>query len=201
MIDLQKDCTARVFCLSPNYPQHRFFMPRTYAAQSFGRPFSIRRRMPGVWSRSLSLPVLTRPFNAFTAGRLAKAHIASWCPDAILAYFIYPQGCAAASIGRRLNIPVILGARGSDLLRISDPLAKWQISKALQSAAAVTGVSRDLVDHAIALGADPEHAVCIPNGCHSSIFYPRDKRACPAELSPVSAKMSSTSCSWGVWCI
>jgi teichuronic acid biosynthesis glycosyltransferase TuaC len=171
--ELQKHCTARAFCLLPSYPRHRFLRPRTFKAQSFGHPLS------GVEVEFVafpSLPVLTRPFNALTARRHAHSHIASWRPNVILAYFIYPQGCAAVSIGRRLNIPVILGARGSDLLRIPDPLAKWQTSAALRSASAVIGVSRQLVGRAIALGADPERTVCIPNGCHSSIFHPRDKR-------------------------
>jgi teichuronic acid biosynthesis glycosyltransferase TuaC len=173
MRELQKHCTLRAFCLLPSYPPYRFLRPRTYSAQSVGRPLS------GVDVEFVgfpSLPVLTRPFNALTAGTHAHSHVASWRPDVILAYFIYPQGCAAVSIGGRLNVPVILGARGSDLLRISDPLAKWQISRALRSASGVMGVSRHLVERAIDLGADPGRAVCIPNGCHNSIFHPRDKR-------------------------
>jgi teichuronic acid biosynthesis glycosyltransferase TuaC len=171
--ELQKHCAVRIFCLSPSYPRHRFLGPRTFKPHSLGRPVS---NVDVTFVRFPSLPVLTRPLNAVIARSRAQSQVASWQPDAILAYFIYPQGCAAVSIGERLKIPVILGARGSDLLRISDPFAKWQISRALRSAAAVTGVSQDLVQHAIRLGADPEHSVCILNGCHKSIFHPRDKR-------------------------
>jgi len=172
--ELQKHCSVKAFCLLPSYPRHRFLRPRTFKPGTFGRPLA------GVDAEIVdfpSLPVVTRPFNALIAGRNAHPQIARWRPDVLLAYFLYPQGCAAISIGARLNIPVILGARGSDLLRIPDPLTKWQVSKALRSAAAVLGVSRQLVERAIDLGANPERAACIPNGCHNSIFHPRDKRA------------------------
>lgn len=171
--ELQKHCSVRVFCLLHSYPRQQFLRPRTFQPAIFGRPLS------GVdveFVNYPSLPVITRPFNALTAARRAHPRIARWRPDLLLAFFLYPQGCAAISIGRQLKIPVILGARGSDLLRIPDLLTKWQISKALRSASAVQGVSLDLVERAIDLGADPQHARCIPNGCDRSIFYPRDKR-------------------------
>jgi teichuronic acid biosynthesis glycosyltransferase TuaC len=107
-------------------------------------------------------------------------------PQAALidAHFLYPDGVAAVRLGRQLNLPVVLTARGSDvnlLLQWAAPRA-W-IRAALWQAAAVTTVSEDLRRRlASATGFPAEQIEVIPNGVDRSRFSPADQDAARKRL-------------------
>jgi glycosyltransferase involved in cell wall biosynthesis len=103
-------------------------------------------------------------------------------PDVILNYYVYPEGYAAVSAGRRLGVPVVLGAIGSDLNRIPDPVSGWLTRKTLRQASFVLTVSRHLREQAIRLGASPDRTRAVWNGCDTSVFHLSDRRAARAEL-------------------
>ena len=134
--------------------------------------------MPGVIAevvRFPAVPILTRPINAVTCSLALRSRLRRWRPDIILAFFAYPQGCASVWIGRRLGIPVVVGLRGSDIRRIFGLLVERQVKWTVRNAAAVTGVSRDLVRRAIGLGANPARAATILNGVRREVFHPKNR--------------------------
>jgi glycosyltransferase involved in cell wall biosynthesis len=96
--------------------------------------------------------------------------------DVINAHWLYPDGVAAARIGERLGIPVVLTALGcdvnDDLLR---PAKRTRILAATRSAAAITTVSQPLADGLVAAGVPAAKISVIPNGVDTARFSLRDR--------------------------
>ncbi|HEY8552935.1 MAG TPA: glycosyltransferase family 4 protein, partial [Burkholderiales bacterium] len=91
--------------------------------------------------------------------------------DVIHGHWVYPDGVAATMIARRLGVPVVLTALGSDINVYGElKLRRRQIGWALARARAVTGVSRALVDKVIGLGAPAARAHYVPNGIDGARF-------------------------------
>jgi glycosyltransferase involved in cell wall biosynthesis len=103
-------------------------------------------------------------------------HVRAFRPDVLLNYVVYPDGYAAVQLGKKLNLPVVLTAIGSDLNRISDRISARHTRYALRQAAFTTTVSGDLLRTAQRMGADPTRSQAILNGCDTTVFHPRDRQ-------------------------
>jgi len=91
---------------------------------------------------------------------------------AINAHWVYPDGVAAAWIGRRLGIPVVVTALGSDVNQYSFYRTRCtQVLWALRHSARVTCVSKALKDQLVRLGAEADRIDVIPNGVDSGLFH------------------------------
>lgn len=91
--------------------------------------------------------------------------------DLIDAHFVYPDGFAAVSLAKEFKRPVVLSARGSDVLRNKDirslvPLLR----KAISGADWTIAVSEELRDEMLKLGASQERISVIPNGIDAEVF-------------------------------
>ncbi|MFN7926628.1 MAG: glycosyltransferase [Blastocatellia bacterium] len=98
--------------------------------------------------------------------------------DVIDAHFVYPDGWAAVQIGRKLNRPVVVSARGSDVARNKHlshirPL----LSEVMRGATQLIAVSEELRADFIELGAAPENIHVIPNGIDTQTFHPQSRAA------------------------
>ncbi|HMY71328.1 MAG TPA: glycosyltransferase, partial [Blastocatellia bacterium] len=103
--------------------------------------------------------------------------------DVIDAHYVYPDGYAAALIGRRLNVPVFITARGTDINLFSRmPLIRPKIVKALQRATGIIAVSQALKARMIELGIAAEKIAVIPNGIDHAVFHPQDRAAARRKL-------------------
>ncbi len=92
--------------------------------------------------------------------------------DVIHAYFLTQAGFVAAYVGRYLNIPSVVSARGNDLERsVFDPSRASHILYSLQHASAVTTNANELARKARALVPNLEVRV-IPNGVDTGLFKP-----------------------------
>ena len=162
----------RVFCPLAVYPS--FWRPRT---------FSYVRADPSYSPPDLStqyieypaLPLVSRPLNGPVCAHYVLSHLERFKPDLILSYYVYPDGYAALSAGKRLGVPVILGAIGSDINRIPDRISALLTRKALREASFVLTVSEHLRDQAVRLGASPERTRAVRNGCDTSVFRLADR--------------------------
>ena len=97
--------------------------------------------------------------------------------DAIDAHYFYPDGVAAVWLGQRLNLPVVVTARGTDLNLIPQyPRPRQLLRQAIAGADAVVGVSSALRDVLLELGADPAKAVTLRNGVEMETFRPLPDR-------------------------
>jgi teichuronic acid biosynthesis glycosyltransferase TuaC len=115
------------------------------------------------------LPALRR-LRAADAGLIVHAHCA------------YPDGVGVALAARRLGIPYVVTAHGSDInVYAPRKTLRWQIRWALLGAAATIAVSRDLLAKVTSLLGDAgasARLVHIPcAGFDPEVFRPRDRAA------------------------
>jgi glycosyltransferase involved in cell wall biosynthesis len=121
-----------------------------------------------------ALPLISRPFNGWTAGLALVPHVRHFAPDIIFSYFLYPEGYAALQIGKTLFTPVVARSMGSDINNIGDRISEMHTRTVLREADYLIMPSSDLRDRAIAMGAAPERTRTIVNACDLSVFHVRD---------------------------
>lgn len=94
------------------------------------------------------------------------------------AHYFYPDGVAAARLGARFDVPVVITARGADITAWPKrPFARQRIQEAGSRAAGVAGVCQSLVDDMVALGMDRSKAQVLRNGVDLEHFSPGDREA------------------------
>ena len=93
--------------------------------------------------------------------------------DLIDAHYFYPDGVAAAMLGRHFGQPVVITARGSDLNVIANHAAPRRMMRAAaRRAAAVITVCRALAEALPRIGFDPARAHVLRNGVDLEMFRP-----------------------------
>jgi len=103
--------------------------------------------------------------------------------DLIDAHYFYPDGVAAVMLGRHFRKPVIITARGSDLNVMTQyPLPRRMIRWAAQQAAGLVTVSAALAEGLVQLGVARERVSVLRNGVDLTLFRPRDRAVCRADL-------------------
>ena len=131
-------------------------------------------------------PPFGTPANVFClAARLLPtlARIRHRFPfDLIDVHFGYPEGVAGALLALAFHTPFVLTLRGSEPVFARHRFRRTLLAWALRRAAAVIAVSGDLARFAEDHGAAPGRVHTIPNGVDTSLFFPRDRRACRARL-------------------
>lgn len=91
--------------------------------------------------------------------------------DVIDAHFLYPDGFAAVLLGKVLNRPVVVSARGTDLnLYPSMPLIKPLLRFTLRHADQAIAVCQALGDVMLQCGIDTKKITVIPNGVDTEKF-------------------------------
>ncbi len=111
--------------------------------------------------------------------RLATAHRI----DIIDAHYFYPDGVAAALLGRELGIPVVITGRGTDLNLIPrHPLARRQIRWAAQQARGIITVCAALAEPLVRMGIRREKITVLRNGIDLKRFQPQPRDLVRAEL-------------------
>ncbi len=177
--ELARRATVRVISPVARYP--RWAQPRSYL---FRDP-DPQHRVDGCDVQYVTwpaLPALTRPFNGLFVARAIRRACAAFAPDVVLAYWLYPDACGARHVARKLGLPFVAGARGSDI-RVRDAVSRHLTRRVVRAADALLTVSEDLGRLAMHdYGAQPDRVHVVPNGCDASIFHPRDRAAARAAL-------------------
>ncbi|MDI6745949.1 MAG: glycosyltransferase family 4 protein [Rhodocyclaceae bacterium] len=96
--------------------------------------------------------------------------------DLIDAHYFYPDGVAATIIGKMLNKPVVITARGTDINlipRYEKP--RKMILQAAEDCAAMITVCAALKDAIVGLGGTAEKITALRNGVDLQLFQPEDK--------------------------
>lgn len=98
--------------------------------------------------------------------------------DVIDAHYFYPDGVAAAQLGRALGLPVVITGRGTDLTLIpKDVGPRMRIRWAANEAAAMVTVCEDLRKRLVALGAPAARTLVLRNGVDLELFHTGDRAA------------------------
>jgi glycosyltransferase involved in cell wall biosynthesis len=108
--------------------------------------------------------------------RLVHRLVAEADIDLIDAHYFYPDGVAAALLGRELGKPVVITARGTDLNLIPRyALPRAQIRWAAHRAAACVTVCAALAKPLDQLGVPAERIRVLRNGVDLGLFRPGDR--------------------------
>lgn len=101
-----------------------------------------------------------------------------WDFQAIDAHYYYPDGVAAALLGRWIGRPVVITARGTDVNLIPrHPLARRMILWAERHSAASIAVSQALKNLMVGFGIPGERITVLRNGVDTQRFRPIDRLA------------------------
>ena len=96
--------------------------------------------------------------------------------DCIDAHYVFPDGLAAVLLGKSLNLPVMLTARGTDIHTFPKFLTiRPQIRWTLRNATATAAVSTSLAAIMEKLEPAIDETVVIGNGVDPRRFYPEDR--------------------------
>ena len=95
--------------------------------------------------------------------------------DLIDAHFAYPDGMAGLLLSRRLDVPLTVTLRGTEVPLSQRRFRRLQIKRVLAGADRVIAVSQSLADLAGRLGAPAERIRVIPNGIDGGLFRPGSK--------------------------
>jgi glycosyltransferase involved in cell wall biosynthesis len=138
--------------------------------------------VPAHHSTYATLPLVGRITNGRAVAGAVFDSVRRFAPDLLLSYWLYPDAYGAAQVARKLQLPLVAGARGSDL-RARDRLSLALTAHALRESAALLTVSEDLRRIAIERhGMNPSHVATIPNGCDTTIFHPGSQQQARAAL-------------------
>ena len=103
--------------------------------------------------------------------------------DLIDAHYFYPDGVAAVLLGRALDRPVSVTARGSDLNIIArHAMPRRWIRWAAQNADGLVAVSGGLKRRLVELGIGADRVRVLRNGVDLALFRPHDREAGRATL-------------------
>ena len=111
--------------------------------------------------------------------------------DCIDAHYVYPDGFAGVLLGKRLGIPVVVSARGTDMnLFPSFPAIRPMIRWTLEKAAGTIGVCEALRQAMVEHGAADSRSAAIGNGIDLERFVPVEKREARRRLGiPLDARV------------
>ena len=174
---LSREVDVQVFYPHPAYPS--MLKPRSRIYDAFDASYKVPGVKVGYYDYPV-LPLVSRPFNGQTAGRVLLPHVRRFAPDLIFSYFLYPDGYAALEIAKALSVPVIVMGVGSDVHNIGDRFSAMRTRTVLRQADFLVAISEDLRKRMVAMGAAPEKAAAIVSGCDTTIFHPMDRL--PARL-------------------
>ncbi|MEO7326800.1 MAG: glycosyltransferase [Dokdonella sp.] len=129
-----------------------------------------------------ALPVLSRPFNGWLCAHSVAPTIRRFQPDVVLSYWLYPDAYGAMLAARKARLPLVAGARGSDI-RVRDRISKFLTRRVIGAADRLLVVSEDLGRLAVSdYGADAARVDAIANGCDAATFHLADRAAARAQL-------------------
>jgi teichuronic acid biosynthesis glycosyltransferase TuaC len=136
--------------------------------------------LPGVkafYPRYLFTPKVFRDqygrFMWYSVRGTVRRQVASFRPDAVLGYWVHPDGAVAVRAARLAGVPSAIMVGGSDVLVLTtEPARRKRILNVLNIADVVIPVSEDLGRNLAGLGVAPEKIKVVPRGVDRDRFSP-----------------------------
>lgn len=178
---LSRLARVRVFLPQVRYLRLPGLAPRSFLHGEVGEDYSL----DGIDLESYTypgIPGVSRTTNGIVGAGALIPRLRTFRPDLVLAYWVYPDGYAALRSSRRLGVPCIVGARGSDI-HVRSGINAHLTRKVLAGADQVLTVSEAMRTAAIeTFGAHPAKVRTIVNGIDTAVFHPRDRGEMRAQL-------------------
>ena len=168
--ELARRAELTAYCSLPHYyphiGQHRDFIHDTPWLESFAEVPAETLRFPAV-------PALTRPINGALLAHPLRRALSACRPDALVAFWVYPEGDAALRASGALGIPLTVISVGSDLKKLSPhPFIRRRARAVLSEADEVLAVSEDLCQTARQLGG--QRVRLLQLGIDHRVYSPRE---------------------------
>ena len=177
--ELARQATVKVLNPVATYPD--WAQPRSYLARAAGAN-PVAAECDAEYLPYRTLPLLGRPLNGWLCARAISAPAAAFRPDVVLSYWLYPDAWGAQRWARRAGVPLVAGARGSDI-RVRDAISRRLTRPVVRGARRLLVVSADLGRLAVRdYGADAARVRVIPNGCDARTFHLRERGPARAAL-------------------
>jgi teichuronic acid biosynthesis glycosyltransferase TuaC len=152
----------------PWFPGQSLIRLRSPGYRPEALPFEVMQGIEVYRPRFLAAPGVGRVLDAMSLARAALPELsrlkAAGRLDVLDAHFAWPDGVAAAWLGRRLGVPVSVTLRGTEV-----PLARHRgrcarMVAALSEVDLVLSVAGALLEHVCTLGARPRFSEVVGNG-------------------------------------
>lgn len=178
---------SRVVAPSAWFP---FQHPRFGEYATFARVPRAEERygIPILHPRYVLLPKVGMSAAPFTMAQAARPVLARMIAegfdfDAIDAHYLYPEGVAAAILGRHFRKPVIVSVLGDDAIVLPNfLLPRKMILWAVERSAGITTVCQALKDRLVEVGAPAGKVRVVLHGVDLELFRPVDREAVRARL-------------------
>ena len=165
---------VKVFFQQASYPRLPFVAPRSFLEGTVGSDYTVDGLDVDAFTYPV-LPVLSRAINGHVSGAALLPKVRAFQPDLVLAYWVYPDAYGALRTARRLVVPCVVGALGSDI-HVRSGLNTVMTRRTIQAADALITVSEAMRQTAIhTFGAKPDKVHTIVNGFNTSVFHLRDR--------------------------
>lgn len=187
---LAKIAEVRVFFEQPVYPRIPGLAPRSSLHADVGADYKLDDLDVQAFGYP-AIPGLTRAFNGWLAQRQLLPRVRAFKPDLVLAYWVYPDGYAALLTARKLGLPAVVCALGSDI-HVRSGVNTALTRKTIAGIDALLTVSETMRQSAIReFGARPEKTHTIINGYNTSVFRPLPQAQMRAQFGiPADARMA-----------
>lgn len=175
------DVSADVVALRPCSSS---FLGERYAGASGRAAQSVRHGIRVTYTPVPSLPGATNWVDPWLWANAAEATVRRLLggsrTDVIIdAHFLYPDAVAAALLAKRLGLPIVMTARGSDVnVKCGNPIVRAWVRWAAANCAALLTVSRALAEVLSRRGIGAEIVEVVRNGVDLEKFRRYDQPAC-----------------------
>lgn len=138
--------------------------------------------------RYVAVPKINMYLAPFSIAHSSKSVIGSLLDsgykfDVIDAHYFYPDGVAAALLGKYFNKPVVITALGSDInLILKNPIARQMILWAAERSDAMIAVSEALKSEMVRFGMNGRLITPLRNGVDLALFRPVDRESTRKKL-------------------
>ena len=170
---------SRVMCPVPWAPP----VGGSYAAYRNTEHHAVRHGISVSYPRYVLIPKIgmsAAPGTMFVSlyGKVRQMIRDGYDFDLIDAHYFYPDGVAAAMMGRLLRKPVVITSRGTDINLIpAYQIPRRQILWAARQASGLITVCQALKDTLVEMGVAPEKIHTLRNGVDLVRFQPQNREA------------------------
>ena len=170
---LTKLTETKVFLQMQRYPLASI-RPRSYVYGEVDEQY----KLDGIQLETFnypSLPVISRGLNGLVSSLYLTPRLRRFKPDVVIGYWVYPDGEAALRVARKLGVPCVIGALGSDI-HMREGISRTLTRRTLEQADAVVTVSQAMTRYTTSeYGISPTRVHTIINGFNTGIFHWREQ--------------------------